>query len=80
MFWRLKQYCLNKKRPVAYRGGGWGVQTPSEIPKALQNCAKTQPDLWKLLKIAEFMTPTTKDVRKKGNKILKLPRFAIVLH
>ena len=25
--------------------GVWGVQTPSEIPKALQNRAKTQPDL-----------------------------------
>ena len=26
-------------------GGGWGVQTPSEIPKGLQNRAKTQPGL-----------------------------------
>ena len=60
--------------------GGWGVQTPSEIPKALQNRAKTQPDLWKLLQIAEFETPTPQDVQKKGSKILKLPRFAIVLH
>ena len=24
-------------------GGGWGVQTPSEIPKALQNRAKLTP-------------------------------------
>ena len=23
--------------------GGWGVQTPPEIPKALQNCAKLNP-------------------------------------
>ena len=67
-------------RPVAYRGGVWGVQTPSEIPKTLQNRAKTQPDLRKLLKIAKFRTPTPQDVRKKGSKILKLPRFAIVLH
>jgi len=27
----------------------------------------------KLLKTAEFRTPTPQDVRKKGNKILKLP-------
>ena len=32
------------------------------------------------LKIAEFRTPTPQDVRKKGSKILKLPRFANVLH
>ena len=32
------------------------------------------------LKIAEFRTPTSQDVRKKGSKILKLPRFALVLH
>jgi hypothetical protein len=59
--------------PAAYRGGrgGLGVQTPPEIPKALQNRAKTQPDLWKLLKMAEFRTPTPQDVRKKGSKILK---------
>jgi len=36
--------------------------------------------LWKLLKIAEFRMPTPQDVRKKGSKIVKLPRFAIVLH
>ena len=36
--------------------------------------------LWKLLKIAEFRKPTTQDVAKKGSKILKLRRFAIVLH
>ena len=29
--------------------------------------------LWKLLKIAEFRTPTSQDIRKKGSKILKLP-------
>ena len=32
------------------------------------------------LKIAEFRTPTPQDVRKKDSEILKLPRFAIVLH
>jgi len=60
-------------------GWGWGVQNPPpEIPKALQNRAKTQPDLWKLLKIAGFRMPTPQDVRRKGSKILKLPRFAVV--
>ena len=28
---------------VAYRGGVWGVQTPTEILKALQNRAKLNP-------------------------------------
>jgi hypothetical protein len=32
------------------------------------------------LKIAEFRTPTPQDIRKKGSKILKLPRFAIVFY
>ena len=30
--------------------------------------------------IAEFRMPTQEDVRKRGNKFLKLPRFAIVLY
>ena len=30
--------------------------------------------------MTEFRTPTPQDDRKKGSKILKLPRFAIVLH
>ena len=62
-------------------GGGVGVFNPpprnSEGPLKL---FQTQPDLWKLLKTAEFRKPTLQDVRKKGSKILKLPRFAIVLH
>ena len=66
---------------VAYRGeGGLRVQTP---PPKLRRPSKIMPNstrLWKLLKIAEFRTPTLQDVRKKGSKILKLPRFAIVLH
>jgi len=45
---------------------------PHEIPKALQNRAKINP-IWKLLKIAEFRTPTPQDVQKNGSKILKLP-------
>ena len=48
------------------------VQTPPpEIPKALQNRAKLNP-IVKLLKIAEFRTPTPQDIRKKGSKVLKL--------
>ena len=67
--------------PVAYRGGVWGVQTPPRNSEGPPNLYQTQPDLWKLLKIAEFRTPTPQGVRKKkGSKILKLPRFAIVLH
>ena len=61
--------------------GGLGFSNPpprnSEDPPKL---CQTQPDLWKVLKIAEFRTPTLKDVPKKGSKILKLRRFAIVLH
>jgi len=50
----------------------WGVNPPPEIRKALQNRAKRNATE-KLLKIAEFRTPTPQDVRKNGSKILKLP-------
>jgi len=75
------QYPLYE--PVAYRGeegGLGGVQPP--LPK-FRKSSKIVPNsirLWKLLKIAGFRTPTPQDVRKKGSNILKLPRFAIVLH
>ena len=61
--------------------GGLGVfkPPPPEILKALQNRAKLNP-ICENLKIAEFRTPTHQDVRKKCSKILKLPRFANVLH
>ena len=59
--------------------GVWGVQTPPEIMKALQNRVKLNP-IVKTVKIAEFRAPIPQDVRKKGSKILKLPRFATVLH
>ena len=52
---------------------------PPEIPKALKNRAKLNPIVI-TVKIAEFRTPTPQDVREKGSKILKLPRFVIVLH
>ena len=57
------------------RGEGFGgFLTP---PPKFRKPSKTVPNstrLWKLLKIAEFRTPTSQDVRKKkGSKILKLP-------
>jgi len=52
--------------------GRGGVQTPPakfwRPSKIVQNSTR----LWKLIKIAEFRTPTPQDVRKKGSKILKL--------
>jgi len=67
---------------VAHRGGGiWGGSNSTpEIPKAFQNRAKRSPIVKTVKKMAEFRTPTPQDVRKEGSKILKLPRFAIVLH
>ena len=60
--------------------GGWGVQTPPPNSEGPPKLCQTQLDLRKLLKVAEFRTPTPQEVRKKGSKILKLPRFAIVLY
>jgi len=56
-------------------GGVWGFQTPPPPPK-FRRPSKIVPNstrLWKLLKTAEFRTPTPQDVRNKGSKILKLP-------
>jgi len=77
--WRLAfVFCLKQWRTEG--GGFWWFNPPApEIPKP----SKIVPNsirLWKLLKIAEFRAPTPQDVRKKGSKILELPRFAIVLH
>ena len=67
------EHSLLSYAPVAYWGSGLKGFNPSpEIPKAFQNRAKLNP-IWKLLKIAEFRTPTRQDIRKKGSKILKLP-------
>ena len=52
-------------------GGGGSTPPPRNSEGPPKSC-QTQPDL-KLLKTAEFRTPTPQDVRKKGNKILKLP-------
>ena len=62
--------------------GGLGCSNPPPPPK-FRRPSKIMPNstrLWKLLKIVEFRTPTPQYVRKKGSKILKLPRFAIFLH
>jgi len=53
--------------------GGIGMFNP---PPQFRRPSKIVPNstrLWKLLKIAEFRTPTHQDVWKKGSKILKLP-------
>ena len=64
---------------VAYWRGGVLKPPPRNSEGPPKSC-QIQPDLWKLLKIAEFRTPTLQDVRKKGSTILKLPKFTIVLH
>jgi len=63
-----KQWCTEGG------GGGLGCSNPPP-PKFLRpsKIVPNSPRLWKLLKIAEFKTPTPQDVRKKGSKILKLP-------
>ena len=61
----------------------WLTEGETPPPAKFQRPSKIVPNstwLWRLLKIAEFRMPTPQDVRKKGSKILKLPRFAIVLH
>jgi len=61
--------------PVAYRGRFWGGSNSAALPPKFRRPSKivsTSTRLWKLLKIAEFRTPTPQDVRKKGSKILKL--------
>ena len=66
-----------------WRTEGGGLGCSNSPPPKFWRPSKIVPNstrLWKLLKIAEFRTPTHQDVRKKGSKILKLPRFAIVLH
>jgi len=61
---------------VAYRRGrGWGLWGFKSPYSKFRRPSKIMPNstrLWKLLKIAEFRTPTLQDVLKKGSKILKL--------
>ena len=58
-------------------GGVGGSNRPPLPPPKFRRPSKIVPNstrFWKLLKIAEFRTPTPQDVRgKKGSKILKLP-------
>jgi len=57
------------------RGGGGLVCSNSSSPPKFRRPFKIVPNstrLWKLLKIAEFRTPTHQDVWKKGTKIIKL--------
>jgi len=71
--WRLKRKF--SPSPSGVPRGVWGVQNPPP-KKKFRKPSKIVPNstrLWKLLKIAEFRTPTTQDVREKGSKILQLP-------
>ena len=52
---------------------GCGVQTPPQNSERTSKFVPNSTRMWKLLKIAEFRTPTPQDVWKKGSKILKLP-------
>ena len=63
--WRIKRVWGSKLHPNFGR--------PSKI---LPNSTR----LRKLLNTSQFTTPKPQDVRKKFSKILKLPRFAIVVH
>jgi len=74
--------CTHQWRTDGGWFGGFGVQQPPP-PRKFRRPSKIMPNstwLWILLKIAEFKMPTPQDVWKKGSKILKLPKFAIVLH
>ena len=68
-----EKYCSTQWRT---EGGGLGVQTLPEIPKFRQSRTGLQIER----KMFSVPIPTSQDVRKKGSKIPKLPRFAIVLH
>ena len=74
------ELTIHHQKAVAYRRGAFGGFKPLPKFRRLSKIVPNSTLLWKLLKIAGFRTPTPQDVRKKGSKILKLPRFAIVLH
>jgi hypothetical protein len=68
-------HCLHSQCQWRAEGGEVGVFNPPSRKK-FRRPSKIVPNstrLWKLIKIAEFRTPTLQDVRKKGSKILKLP-------
>ena len=59
-----------------WRTKGEGFEGFNPPPPKFRRPSKIVPNstrLWKLLKIAEFRTPTHQDVQKKCSKILKLP-------
>ena len=79
-FMVMTQEQSNSPSQWRTEGGGLGVQTPPPKFRRPSKIVPNSTQLWKLLKVAEFRTPTPQYVRKKGSKILKLPRFAILLH
>ena len=75
--WRVLQHKINWRSHWCYQ---WHIEgevfQTSPPPPKFRRPTKIMPNstqLWKLLKIAEFRTPTPQDVRKRGSKILKLP-------
>jgi len=73
---------MNSETELAPRVSDCGVPREgrglrcSNLPPKFRRPYKIVPNstrLWKLLKIAEFRTPTLQDVRKKGCKFLELP-------
>ena len=80
--------CLHTSNvPRGLEGGGSIPTRSSEVLTKSNRIANWSENIYCSysnilisLKIAEFSTPAPQDVRKKGSKILKLPRFAIVLH
>jgi len=66
------RYCTTSWMQWRTEGGG-GFKHPLPKSRRPSKIVPNSTQLWKLLKIAEFRTPTPQDVRKKGSKILKLP-------
>jgi len=66
-------HAIKAHRSNGVRRGGLGVQPPTPKFRRPSTIVPNSTRLWKLLKIAEFRTPTPQDVRRKGSKILKLP-------
>jgi hypothetical protein len=57
----------------------WGVETPLKIPKAFQKIVPNSTRLCTVKKLLNLGRHHPKIFGKKGSKILKLPRLAIVL-
>ena len=66
--------CNFESSSGATRGefGGFNPPPP-KFRRRPSKIVRNPTRLWKMLKIAEFGTPTPQDVRKKGSEILKLP-------